>query len=51
MYLNLKFQASSLFLRLYSPVCVGRGQNPNCWFSHAKGHLLLNILYPVYIIM
>ena len=26
---------------LYRPVCVGPGQNPNCWFSHALVHILL----------
>ena len=30
--------ASSYFLRLYSPVCVGPGPNQNCWFSHAQAH-------------
>ena len=35
-YLNPKFQASSSFLSLYRPVCVGPGRNPNCWFSHAQ---------------
>ena len=27
-FLNPKFQGSSLFLRLYWPVCVGPGRNP-----------------------
>ena len=47
-FLNLKFQASSLLLRLYSLVCVGPGLNPklfvfpregsnNCWSQ--GGHL------------
>ena len=31
---NLKFQASSHLLWLYSPVCVGPGRKPECWFSH-----------------
>ena len=34
---------SSLYnhlLRLYSPVCVGPGRNPNCWFSHIHAHFL-----------
>ena len=34
-YLHPKFQASIRLLLLYSLVCVGPGQNPNCWFSHA----------------
>ena len=38
-YLNTKFQASNDLLRLYNPVCVGPGLNPNCWFSHAKAHI------------
>ena len=33
-FLNPKFQASSLLLCLYSPVCVGPGRKPHCWFSH-----------------
>ena len=33
-YLNPKFQASSSFLCLYRPVCVGPGRKPHCWFSH-----------------
>ena len=39
-YLNPKFQASSSFLRLYRPVCVGPGRKPHCWFSHEAAHLL-----------
>ena len=38
-YLKPKFQASSLLLRLYRPVCVGPGWNPNCWFSHAQAQI------------
>ena len=34
-YLNPKFQASSSFLLLCRPVCVGPVRNPHCWFSHA----------------
>ena len=30
-----------MLLRLYSPVCVGPGQNPNCWFSHAQAPICL----------
>ena len=33
-FLNLKFQASSHILCLYSPVYVGPGQNPKYRFSH-----------------
>ena len=33
-YLNPKFQASSLHLCFYSPVCVGPVRKPHCWFSH-----------------
>ena len=36
-YLNPKFQASSSFLRLYRPVCVGPGRKPHCWFSPRGG--------------
>ena len=32
-----KSKISSLLL--YSPVCVRRGWNPNCWFSHAQAQL------------
>ena len=38
-YLNPKFQASSSFLRLYRPVCVGPVQKPHCWFSHETAQL------------
>ena len=33
-FLNTKFHASSCLLLLCSPVCVGPGQKPHCWFSH-----------------
>ena len=33
-YLNPKFQASSFFLLLHRPVCVGPVRKPHCWFSH-----------------
>ena len=33
-YLNPKFQASSSYLLLYRPVCVGPVRKPHCWFSH-----------------
>ena len=26
--------------KISSPVCVGPGRNPNCWFSHAQAHIL-----------
>ena len=32
--LNLKFQASSSFLCLCRPVCVGPVGKPHCWFFH-----------------
>ena len=38
-YLNPKFLASSSFLCLYSPVCVGAVRNPNCWFSHETAQM------------
>ena len=54
-FLYLKFQASSLLLWLYRPVCVRPGRNQNCWFSHAPAHIyfclravcwpLLNLLF------
>ena len=31
--LYLKFQVSSLLLRMYRPVCVRQGQKPQDWFS------------------
>ena len=40
-FLNPKFQASSHLLRLYSPVYVGPGQKPECWFSHDAAHMYL----------
>ena len=39
-YLNPKFQASSSFLCLYRPVCVGPVRKPHCWFSHEAAQLL-----------
>ena len=33
-----KIPASYHLLRLYRPVCVRPGRNPNCWFSHAQAH-------------
>ena len=46
-YLNPKFQASSSFLCLYRPVCVGPVRKPHCWFSHEVAHSLtekLNVI-------
>ena len=36
-FLNPKFQASNQLQRLYRP-----GQNPNCWFSHAKADMIVS---------
>ena len=38
-FLNPKFQASNLLLRLYSLICVGPVRKPHCWFSHEMAHL------------
>ena len=40
-YLNPKFQVSSSFLCLYSPVCVGLVRKPHCWFSHEAAHITI----------
>ena len=40
LYLYPKFQASSSFLCLYRPVCVGHVRKPHCWFSHEEAHIL-----------
>ena len=32
LFLNPKFQASSLILKLYRPVCVRPVRKPHCWF-------------------
>ena len=40
-YLNPKFRASSSFLRLNRPVCVGPVPKPHCWFSHEAAHFIL----------
>ena len=46
-YLNPKFQASSSFLCLYRPVCVGPVRKPHCWFSHeAAQRLILAKMHP-----
>ena len=37
--LLLIFEASSSFLCLYRPVCVGPVRKPHCWFSHEVAHL------------
>ena len=39
LYLTPKFQASSLLLWLYRPVCVGPVQKPHCWFFHKAAHI------------
>ena len=39
-YLNPKFQASSSFLCLYRPVCVGPVRKPHCWFSHEVAQIM-----------
>ena len=49
-YLNPKFQASSSFLCLYRPVCVGPVRKPHCWFSHETAHMSLYWL-PLYLYM
>ena len=38
-FLNPKFQASSLFLLLHRPVCVGPVRKTHCWFSHETAHI------------
>ena len=38
-YLKPKFQASSSFLCLYRPVCVGPVRKPHCWFSHEAAQI------------
>ena len=40
---NLKSQASSYLLLLYSLVCVGPGWKPEHWFSHVVAHITLYI--------
>ena len=40
-YVYQKLQASSLFLGLYRPVCVGHRRNPNAYlFSHAAVYMV-----------
>ena len=43
-YLNLKFQASSHLLWLYSPVCVGPGRKPRSPVFSERGSFYLCIL-------
>ena len=43
--LNPKFQASSSFLCLYRPVCVGPVRKPDCWFFHEVAHMTAIITY------
>ena len=42
-YLNLKSQASSHLLWLYSLVCVGPGRKPEDRFSHNEAQVILHI--------
>ena len=44
-YLNPKFQASSSFLCLYRPVCVGPVQKSHCWFSHEAAQISHTFLF------
>ena len=37
---HAKFQASSSFLCLYRPVCVGPVRKPHCWFSHEAAQMI-----------
>ena len=39
---NPKFQASSSFLCLYRPVCVGPVRKPHCWFFPRGGSFYLH---------
>ena len=48
LYLNPKFQASSSFLCLYRPVCVGPVRKPHCWFSHEAAHWMINPMASVW---
>ena len=41
-FLNTKFHASSCLLLLCSPVCVGPGRNPHCWFSHEAAQIFFH---------
>ena len=37
--LKSEFQASSSFLCLYRPVCVGPVRKPHCWFPHEAAQM------------
>ena len=52
-YVNPKFQASSSFLCLYRPVCVGPVRKPHCWFSHEAAHnlALISFMCSEYVIL
>ena len=43
LYLTPKVQASSSFLWLYRPVCVGPVRKPHsiCWFSHEAAQMIV----------
>ena len=43
-FLNQNFQSLTIFCDcMYSPVCVGPGRNPICWFSHAQAQITFPI--------
>ena len=52
-FLNPKFQASSLLLKLYRPVCVRPVRKPHCWFSHeaAQCSYKPTVMLPLYSIV
>ena len=41
LFLNPNIQESSHLLLVYSPVCVGPGRKPECWFPHDVAHIVL----------
>ena len=43
LYLTTKFQASSLLLCLYMPVCVGPVRKPHCWFFYEAAQLSVKL--------
>ena len=45
--LKSEFQASSSFLCLCRPVCVGPVRKPHCWFSHKAAHLSESVVSKV----
>ena len=47
-FLNPKFQASSLFLKLYRPVCVGPGQKPQRPFFSRRGSCIIELAALLY---